>query len=33
MRPRDRLATATKNAQGDDDVKFIKRCLHILEIG
>ena len=25
MHPRDRLARATKNAQGDDDVKFIKQ--------
>ena len=31
--PRDRLARVTKNAQGDDDVKFINRCLHILGIG
>ena len=27
MHPRDRLARATKNAQGDDGVKFIKQVL------
>ena len=33
MHPKDWLARITKNAQDDDDVTFINRCLHILGIG
>ena len=33
MHPRHWLARITKNAQDDDDVTFINRCLHILGIG